>query len=177
MQNKSRAFTLIELLVVVLIIGILAAVAVPQYQKAVEKARAAEALTILDGIYQAAQVYYLANGTYPTKFDDLEVGMNWTGTEEWRADSSVMKDTRSNSTWSLQLYQEEGYGASAYVGRISGPYAGTGFGKGFKTGKLLCIEKTGEGYVYDGAEDSYCVKIFGATKDATYNNGRYYQMP
>ena len=71
MKNK-QAFTLIELLVVVLIIGILAAVALPQYQKAVEKVRMTEAITIVRAIATANQVFRLANGRY-ADYNELEL--------------------------------------------------------------------------------------------------------
>ena len=71
----KKAFTLIELLVVVLIIGILAAIALPQYQIAVMKTRYAGLKNLVRGITTAQQVYYLANGEYATKLDDLDISL------------------------------------------------------------------------------------------------------
>lgn len=72
---KKAGFTLIELLVVVLIIGILAAVAVPQYERAVEKARMVEAIAAVEAIAKANQLYYIANGTYTKDLNDLDVSL------------------------------------------------------------------------------------------------------
>ncbi len=68
----KKGFTLIEILVVVLIIGILAAIAVPKYQIAVLKSKLSRAKQTVSDIEQAGNLYYLQNGTYPTKFIELD---------------------------------------------------------------------------------------------------------
>jgi len=71
----KRGFTLIELLVVVLIFGILASVAVPQYQKAVIKSRYNTLKNLTKSIADAQEIYYMANNRYATAFDELDVSM------------------------------------------------------------------------------------------------------
>ncbi len=69
----KQGFTLIELLVVVLIIGILSAIALPQYTKAVEKSRAAEAIQMLGDLATAEQIYYMSTGTFTSNLDELDI--------------------------------------------------------------------------------------------------------
>lgn len=72
-MNNKKGFTLIELLVVVLILGILAAMAMPQYFKAVERSRMTEAVTLLANIAQAQQRKYMQVNKYTTAFSGLDV--------------------------------------------------------------------------------------------------------
>jgi prepilin-type N-terminal cleavage/methylation domain-containing protein len=73
MKNMKKGFTLIELLVVVLIIGILASIAIPQYFKVVEKARVAEAMSLIASVKSAEERYLARGGTYTSDFTKLDI--------------------------------------------------------------------------------------------------------
>ena len=179
MKNVSRGsisgFTLIELLVVVLIIGILSAVAMPQYQKTVIKARAAELQTIARSLITAQQAYFMANGEYADNLDNLDISFPFTRGSEELARAFSSDDVAINGDKYAILIGKEWGNAGAVF--LSGPYIyKAGFGSclkewgNVKSGTLYCME------VGDGVD--FCHKFYGGNLvDVGGWGERYYSMP
>ncbi len=121
MKNEKRGFTLIELLVVVLIVGILAAVAVPQYQKAVIKSRATEVKVFLNAAEKAMHLYILEHGFY-TQDEDGHIltsgelkdnlDLDFTGMDKWNISIGVDENGGHTSIYSKSDFEE-------MLGRVS----------------------------------------------------------
>ncbi len=173
MKYNKQGFTLIELLVVVLIIGILAAVALPQYQKAVEKSKTAEVLALLRSLGNAQTAYRLANGAAATSFDelDVEIPSSYSGTQRCNTGAN---EARSNKDWTIELING---GVQIEACRISGKYAGGSFWYNLGDNTLLCVERgSGSGNFALAEEGLFCEKLMNRPYVSSHPNGhlRYY---
>ena len=82
---KNHAFTLIELLVVILIIGILAAIALPQYQKAVQRSQAAKMIFAVHQLHNAQQRHFMSTGEIANSLDKLDINFSGPRMDEFTA--------------------------------------------------------------------------------------------
>lgn len=68
----KKGFTLVELLIVIIIIGILATMAMPQYQKMVNRARWTECITLANSLKTGQNLYYAENNAYATNINQID---------------------------------------------------------------------------------------------------------
>ena len=107
MQKKNKSgFTLIELLVVVLIVGILSAVALPQYSIAVEKARSAEALSLMNAVAGAAERYCFQKDDWPTNnnFNQLDIEVPAFSASSYGGKNFIITFSRAGSSCNTNTF-------------------------------------------------------------------------
>ena len=171
---KNRGFTLIELLVVVLIIGILAAIAMPQYQKAVWRSRASQLILAVTNLHKAQNLYLLATGKYPEKINDLDIDWpGWTNTcstsdfSSYGISSSRINACLTNGDFVLFI-RPGTYADSALFSQGKYKYAG-----------FQILKDSEQIWCYEGGNRKFCKEVMGCSLDHTsggeYN--RYFICP
>ncbi|MBR2082344.1 MAG: prepilin-type N-terminal cleavage/methylation domain-containing protein [Elusimicrobiaceae bacterium] len=163
MKLNKQAFTLIELLVVILIIGILAAVALPQYRLAVEKSRASEALTQVRAVAEAEKIYYLANGEYTNKLADLDIEI--TG----RPDDATY--IAHQPFWYISLFSAKNAPYLVYAARY-GEGVSNANGRWYIEYNLLTNNLTCGAYKEDTRANRVCKAYGDLQGDCPWSNGK-----
>jgi len=95
--SRAKGFTLIELLVVIVIVGVLSAIAIPQFLNQIRRSRVAEAQAALTDVSRGSEAYRLDWTSYPTAYSVIARGCNtsWCG---------PIKDKYQNDPWSAPNY-------------------------------------------------------------------------
>ena len=154
-RGYSRGFTLIELLVVVLVIGILSAIALPQYQKAVARARFATVKATARTLADVENLYYLDNGEFTFDVQNLAVQLPSGGTS--------IGTSQIQYPWGMCYVTCEDAscgGCALYNSGDSNAWTINYFFHSFQTHRSACL-------VNDGAADYYteiCLAETGKTK-------------
>lgn len=158
----KKGFSLLELLVVILIIGVLAAIALPQYYKAKEKAEAVELQILVKALYESQQRYYMVHNDFATTFNDLDMDYSGYTRSDCKEFSAFGKtDCFSNEKNVLFIHNNK----ELFALRKKGKYKLSGFmfkqveGKNYPVNKILC---------YEYSQNGFCSKVLKC--DSVYVN-------
>ena len=150
-RTATAGFTLMELLVVVLIIGILAGVALPQYETAVLKSKMNSIVPLVRAIKNANEVYYMANGKYTDNLNDLDISIPAGNSKSIPTAGRVEYD---NGTWIDQ------YVGGDCGGDLSCPRVWGGIGGRDDAGKAL--PACSVAFYYDNTTTPGRIQCFGS---------------
>ena len=121
--RNDKGFTLVELAVVVIIIGVLAAFAVPRFRDAVERSKASEAFNYLSSVRASQERYHARNATYATDLSKLDIKL---GDPKYFTVGTVSEGTTGSieDSWTLTLTRS---GASAGYGAYTVTFTEEGY--------------------------------------------------
>ena len=201
MKSNLAGFTLLELLIAVLIIGVLAAIALPQYQKAVTRSRSTQIKQLLRVIADAERAYYMEHGKYAANFNELDIDIPLTpvktgiGKQTGACNTGVQgtDSSRASDDFYLALNSLDrampGLGVVGYWSK--GRYKCSGFGivlgsyvydkKDYSDIRknLHCREAKATS-LYKAGEGSFCVGVENASlanSKSQENSWRPYELP
>ena len=163
-MNK-KGFTLLEMLVVMLIVGILSAVALPNYRKAIDKSKTAEATLTTKTILDAAMIYAAAYRRCPSDLNDLYIKVSQQG-KYWNFAVKPYGDPKYRNCYAVAS-SKEGTGVELERG-----YVGTANATG------LPVDGLSKGEMFWICHSGDCTAFFQAAQAKKHTTGggtEYYQ--
>ena len=152
----KKGFTLIELLVVILIIGILAAVALPQYKMVVLKTRFSELVSTLQTFIDAQNRYYIVTGNYTDNRDNLDISFPLADSENRKYLVQIIKDMHCGLEGAPRnVYCRNNKINLSLLYFFYGAYRCTNYDLNNYTNDELCKKFLNTTHTYDGGDRRY----------------------